>query len=93
MRGDRLAHAREASFGIVVAGDHFDALQIGTLGAQHAAEAALALLVRAIELAAPHHRELAGAAAEAAHQQAGGAAGRAIVDADIGRADRRPRYP
>ncbi len=83
LRGECFAHARARHFGIVVSGDEFDALQIGALGAQHATEAALALFVRAIKLAAPHDRELAGAAAEAAHQQAGGAAGRAIVEAEI----------
>jgi hypothetical protein len=48
-------------------------------------EAHLALLVGAIGAAAGDQRDLAGARAdEAADQQAGGAAGRAVVEADIG---------
>ena len=55
----------------------------GIVLAHHGAEADLALLVAAVELAAPYDGELARSSAEAAHQEAGGAAGGAIVDADV----------
>ena len=48
-----------------------------------AAKAALALLVRAIELPAPHHREFAAAVTEAPHQESGRAPGRTIIQTEV----------
>ena len=59
MLGDQLADAGEVQARVVVAVDHLDDLQGGVVLAQHGAKADLALLVAAIELAAPHHGKLA----------------------------------
>src|SRR5207342_2732852 len=67
----RLTHAIAGDLGVIVAGDQLDALQVGAFGSQHAAKAALAFLMRTIELPAPHDRELAVAAAEAPHEKSG----------------------
>src|SRR5258706_8234987 len=83
---DHLPDPGEVDLRIIVAVDHLEDLQLRVFVAQDSAKTNLALLVAAVELAAPHHRQLPWAPAKAPHEQAAGTAGRTIVDADVGQA-------